>query len=34
MFVLRFVGLVDQSVNDEQNEGLYGFDDSGARELE
>ena len=32
--VLCFVELLDQSVDDEPNDGLYGFDDSGARELE
>ena len=32
--VLCFVELLDQSVDDEPNDGLYGFDDSGARDLE
>ena len=31
--VLCFVELLVQSVDDEPNEGLYGFDESGAREL-
>ena len=31
--VLCFVELLDQSVDDEPNDGLYGFDESGAAEL-
>ena len=33
VIVLCFVELLVQSVDDEPNEGLYGFDESGAREL-